>query len=107
MHRQILGLEYGDPREGDHINRKETLNNTDENLRIVDSFSQQKNKGLYRSSTSGLKGVTFHKATKKWLAQIAVDGERKHLGLFATKELAYAAYCRAARKFHGEFACVA
>jgi hypothetical protein len=28
------------------------------------------------------------------------------LGIYPTKELAYDAYCKAAQRFHGEFACV-
>jgi hypothetical protein len=35
-----------------------------------------------------------------------VNMKRKMLGRFETAELAYAAYCRAALEFHGEFAKV-
>jgi hypothetical protein len=104
MHRQILGLAYGDPREGDHVDPEDTLNNTDENLRIASVPEQQRNKGLTKSNTSGFKGVSWHKATGKWQAQIMAEMKKKYLGLFDTKELAHAAFCAAAAKYHGEFA---
>ncbi len=34
MHRYILGLEFGDPRFGDHIEPSQTLDNRRSNLRI-------------------------------------------------------------------------
>jgi len=51
--------------------------------------------------------VSFHKATGKWRSQIRVYGKRYHLGVFSTKEEAYAAYCDAARYYFGDFARVA
>ena len=107
MHRQILGLEYGDPRQGDHVEPKMTLDNRDENLRIANRNQQAHNKRKCVVNTSGLKGVTFHKASQKWLSQIGVNQKRIHLGVFPTKELAYEVYCNAARLHFGEFACVA
>jgi hypothetical protein len=50
--------------------------------------------------------VSFHKASGKWIAQICINGKKKHLGLFSTPELAYAAYCKAALEYHGKFACL-
>jgi hypothetical protein len=107
MHRQILGLDYGDQRQGDHVKPNMTLDNRDENLRIADRNQQAHNKRKCAINTSGLKGVTFHKVTQKWLAQIAVNQKRIYLGVFSTKELAYEAYCKAARLHFGEFACLA
>lgn len=104
MHRQILGLGPGEPLKGDHKNRKDTLDNTDENIRPGTKEDQEHNKGKYRNNTSGYKGVTFCKQTGRWIAQITVNGKHKHLGRFNTREEAYAAYCVAARELHGEFA---
>jgi len=109
MHRVILGLERGDPREGDHA-LHDTLDNRrfvdgKVNLRIATDQEQQYNKGKYRNNTSGFKGVFWHQKAQKWMAQIRANKEPIYLGLFLTKELAYAAYCEAAIEYHGEFAC--
>ena len=56
------------------------------------------------TSTTGYKGVTFHKRDKAWQAQIRVNGKCKYLGFFKTPELAYAAYCKAAKELYGDFA---
>jgi len=37
-------------------------------------------------------GVYFHKATGKFVAQLAINGKRKHLGLFTTPEEAFQVY---------------
>lgn len=105
MHRQIKGVGYKDPREVDHVNNKETLDNTDENLRFANDTEQMCNHGIRKDNSSGLKGVSFHKATGKWQAQIQVNGKKIYLGLFDTKELAHAAFVEAAMKYHGKFAC--
>lgn len=104
LHRFILGLEYGDTREGDHINR-DSLDNRDENLRIVNVTEQKMNQRKQRRNTSGYKGVSFHKATGKWQAQININGMRKSLGVYETAIKAFEVYCDAVRKHYGEFAC--
>ena len=72
MHRYILGLEWGDPRQGDHINRN-TLDNTDENLRIVTPAQQMKNQNKRRDNKSGYRGAAWNKEWRKWTARIMVD----------------------------------
>lgn len=61
------------------------------------------NTGLLKSNTSGFKGVTWHKGTKKLVAEVWANGERNYLGTFETAELAN----QAARDFrniaHSEF----
>lgn len=41
--------------------------------------------------TSKYKGVSFHKASQKWLARLTINGKRTYLGSFATEEEAYQA----------------
>ena len=111
MHRVILGLSSEDPRMPDHRFRN-TLDNRkfigdDENLRVSTKLENNRNASTRRDNTSGFKGVNFHKCTQKWASAISVNKKRIHLGLFATKELAYGAYCQAALRYHGEFARVA
>ena len=55
-------------------------------------------------NTSGFKGVSWYKRDGDWLAQITINGEYHYLGYYPTPELAHAAYCEAAVKYHGEFA---
>ncbi len=106
MHRQILGLNHGDSRQVDHKERTQTLDNTDENLRFATPREQQQNKGRCRSNKSGYKGVQLNPKNGKWIATIKVNGKAVHLGTYDTPEFAYEAYCIAAVKFHGEFACL-
>ena len=42
--------------------------------------------------TSEYRGVTFYKATNKWVAQIRINGKNKYLGLFKTELEAHNAY---------------
>ncbi len=60
-----------------------------------------------KNNTSGYKGVILYKLTGKYIAQISKNKKHYHLGLFDTPQEAYKAYCKAAKKLHGEFARVA
>ena len=55
-------------------------------------------------AASGFKGVI--KRGNRWVAQITHNGPTRYLGLFKTPEEAHAAYCQAAAKLFGDFACV-
>lgn len=103
MARFVLGLEPGDLRQADHIDG-DTLNNTRDNLRIASVAENVRNRRRQRNNTSGFKGVSWCGESNNWRACIAVNGKNKHLGLFLTRELAHAAYCKAAVELHGEFA---
>lgn len=102
MHRLLLGLT--DPKiHTDHIDG-DGLNNQRANLRACTHAQNLRNTGAHTDNSSGFKGVYFHKQRGKWAAMIKVNRKGKHLGLFTTKEAAYAAYCAAAKELHGEFA---
>lgn len=107
MHRVILARMLGrslSPGEFvDHIDMN-ALNNIRSNLRLATQAQNERNRRKHRDNTSGYKGVGWHKYHKKWSAQIGVDGKVVYLGYFDTAELAYAAYCAAAKKYHGDFA---
>lgn len=104
MHRQIMGLDSGDPREVDHRSIRNTLDNTDQNLRIVNDAQQKIHQRRRSDNTSGHKGVSFSKRAGKWVAYINYQGKAIHLGYFATKSAAVKAYREAALKYHGEYA---
>lgn len=88
----------------DHKNRKSNDNRIC-NLRKATTSDNQHNRSMCRTNTSGYKGVSWCKSSHKWRATIFVNWKQKHLGVFETKETAYAAYCAAAKELHGDFAC--
>lgn len=73
------------------------------NLRSA-NLSQNGANSKRRADQRTAKGISFHRQAKRWTAQIQVNGERRHLGMFATDEAASAAYATAARQAFGEFA---
>ena len=103
LHRLITGAGAG--QIVDHINGN-SLDNRRENLRIVDSVQNARNRAKTSLKTSSqFKGVCFdsrHKS-RPWRASIRTDEGRKHLGQFATEFEAAKAYDVASRRFHGEF----
>lgn len=90
-------------RKIDHKDRN-PLNNRFTNLRLASDADNSRNRSMGVNNTSGIKGVSWHKATSKWTANIRANGKAHYLGLFDSRDLAGAAYARAAIEFHGEFA---
>jgi hypothetical protein len=76
------------------------LHNWISNLRDVTNSENNKNKSLSCNNTSGVVGVSLHKGTGKWRAQISTESGRKHLGYFTNKEDAIEA-AKAARVKYG------
>lgn len=74
------------------------------NLREATQSQNQINMGLPKRNTSGFKGAFWIKDHQKWSARIHMDGKQRHLGYFNSAEEAHAAYMKAARARHGEFA---
>lgn len=100
LHRIIWFYHYGYwPGQLDHIDGDRS-NNRLENLRECSYSQNHGNKRLNRNNTSGAKGVTLNKATRKWRAQLA----HRYVGEYATFAEAVAAYDAAARIHYGEFA---
>ena len=101
MHRIIMQCKKGDI--VDHLNGN-GLDNRKENLRICTNSQNIQNSKRHKDNTSGYKGVCFHKLGKKWQASLSVNGKRKHLGLWNTKEDAARAYDISALKEYGDCA---
>ena len=105
MHRFLLGLEYGDPRKGDHIKSDDTLNNTDENIRIVNDSQSVWNTRKQKNNKTGFKGVSYDRSRDTYTAHICVNKKQINLGRRKTAEAAYRElYVPAALRLHGEFA---
>jgi len=82
MHRLIMGLKIGDPRQVDHI-AGHPLDNRKAELRIVpNSAAQNQNYRPKPGASSGYRGVTWHRGVGKWQAQVKLDGTCHYLGLF-------------------------
>lgn len=74
----------------DHINRN-GLDNRRVNLRETTYALNNRNRGIQSNNTSGYVGVYYHKAAKKWLAQVYRQRKRIHIGQYETPEEAHAA----------------
>lgn len=85
----------------DHIDG-DKLNNQKSNLRICTDMQNKWNRTKTKKNRSGFKGVSPNHGG--FQAQIYFKKKHFHLGLFPTAELAHAAYCKAAKELHGEFA---
>jgi len=59
------------------------------------------------NNTSAFKGVSFSQQVGKYKATIIKKKKSYHLGYFDTPQEAHKAYCKAAKKLHGEFARLA
>lgn len=103
MHREIMGLEPGDERQVDHTEGNGLMNLASK-LRIATRSQNQANRGLFRNSTSGYKGVSPHRASGKWQAHAGFNGRVIYLGLFTSEVEAAVAYNEAAQALHHEFA---
>ena len=102
MHRVILGLidpnVKGDHKDGDG------LNNQRGNLRIATTEQNAQNRRACSKSNSKYIGVHLRIKTGKYIAQIAHNKNKKHIGCFETAEKAALAYNKAAFELFGEFA---
>ena len=104
MHRQICKTEKG--LVVDHINHN-GLDNRRANVRACSFAENLRNRRKYRSGTSSrYKGVNWCKRRKRWRARICLNRKEIALGQFTDEVEAAKAYDTAAKKYHGEFACL-
>lgn len=101
MHREIAavaGICQTDHRDGNG------LNNQRENLRPATRRQNQQNQRKRPDCSSRFKGVCWNEESRKWQANIRVNGYKRYLGLFEVEEDAADAYDEAATRLFGEFA---
>lgn len=83
----------------DHINGVRADNHVG-NLRLVAHLDNLRNAKMRSDNTTGINGVSWHKAKGKWMAHIRIEGKSKHLGYFDDIEEA-AVVRKAANVEHG------
>lgn len=74
------------------------------NLRLASVSQNAANTRAKADNSSGLKGVSWEKQTRKWKARIEVQGKETTLGRFDCPAAAHLSYIVAADKAFGEFA---
>jgi len=94
------------PNDTDHING-DRADNRIVNLRLATRAENQRNKRMSSRNQTGYKGVHWRTKNQKWTAIINDRGKNVFLGYFDDPKSAHAAYCDAAKRFHGEFARLA
>ncbi len=84
-HRIAWLLHYGVKPENqiDHINHIRTDNRI-LNLRDVTQAENHRNMSKAKNNKHGVTGVVWHKRSKRWQAQISVDGKNTYLGSFVS-----------------------
>ena len=101
-HRAIFLYHHGYlPKILDHINGIRNDNKI-ENLREVTAFQNAWNTKT-KIGISGIKGVTWDKAHKKWMAQLRANNKKIYIGRFTCLKEAEAAYKKYLAEHHGEF----
>ena len=78
-------------------------NNAFSNLRLATDLQNAVNAKKRSDNNSGFKGVSWHASSRKWQAQINVNGLRKSLGYFSSPKAASDVYLAKAAELHGEF----
>lgn len=102
MHKIIakrMGLDLSNMIDHEDRNR---LNHCRNNLRAATRSQNAINSKINRRNKSGFKGVSRH--GNRWRVEIQINNQRIYFGTFGTPEEAHEARCRAAEKYHGEFA---
>jgi hypothetical protein len=103
-HRLVYLYHFGYiPEILDHINQNPSDNRI-ENLRPATRTENAYNCKIRPDNTSGVKGVTWDKTKKKWVARVYADQKCVNLGRFVEKESAINAVKLARIKHHGMFA---
>lgn len=85
LHREVLGLERGNPLLGDHING-DRLDCRRSNLRVVTAGQNAQNRASYANTSSRFRGVS--RRGDRFDASIKLGGRSKHLGRFRSELVA-------------------
>ncbi len=102
MHHVILGSPK-DGMQADHADG-DSLNNQRKNLRWSTPSQNRLNRGVFKNSSTGLKGIGLIVRSGKWQARVQINNKRVSLGHFVKKEDARRAHASYVKKHVGEFA---
>jgi hypothetical protein len=103
-HRLVFLYHYGYlPKEIDHIDNNK-INNNINNLRQASRSENMKNIGFHSKNKSGFKGVSWHKASNRWIVQLMVGNNKNYFGIYKDIELAELVAMEVRNKYHKEFA---
>lgn len=104
VHKLIYLYHHGVvPDQLDHINRN-PFDNRIENLRPANASQNTCNRSTFSNNTSGVKGVSWHKARSCWFVYIDVNKQRRNLGYFKDFELASLVSTESRDLYHGKYA---
>ena len=87
----------------DHINGIKSDNRIS-NLRPATNAQNHWNTGIRSTNKSGVKGVHWHKGSKRWVASCRSNGKQVHLGAYLDVAEASEAIRKYRQKHHGEYA---
>ncbi len=76
LHRALFGLEEGDARQVDHVQRDLKLDNRRSNLRVVTTGEQAQNRPSPRNARSPYRGVCWDGQYQRWYGNVSVGGKR-------------------------------
>lgn len=102
MSRLVMGLNYGDKEEVDHINH-DVHDNRKQNLRICNRAENNWNISIRSNNKSGVTGVFWNKSLNKWLAYLVHNKKRYNLGYFTDFNEAVKTRKEAEEKYFGEY----
>ena len=102
LHRFVLEL----PKQFPIVDHKDKngLNCQRSNLRICSHSLNSASQSMRSDNRSGYRGVSYHKANHKYVANIRVEGVRKYLGSFNDPVSAALEYDKYAKQYFGDYA---